>query len=169
VQAALHIAAAMVLPVAAAAAAASDVFTMTIPNRLTAGLALAFIPAALLAGMAPEAMLLHAAAGAVMLLAGFALFAAGWIGGGDAKLAAAVALWLGLAHLGEFVLLAALFGGVLTLVLLTFRRAAWPARVGRAWVQRLYDSRSGVPYGVALAAAALAVFPATTWLARLPG
>ena len=48
----------------------------------------------------------------------------GWIGGGDAKLAAATALWFGFDHLLDYLLYASLFGGALTLVLLQFRQ--WP-------------------------------------------
>ncbi|MCC7000494.1 MAG: prepilin peptidase, partial [Deltaproteobacteria bacterium] len=92
-------------------------------------------------------------------------FARGWIGGGDAKLAAATALWFGWEHLYEYVLYASLFGGVLTVVLLQFRKYALPAGlVGREWVERLHQPRGGVPYGIALAAAALLVYPSTIWM-----
>ncbi len=56
-----------------------------------------------------------------MLVIRIAFFAKGWIGGGDAKLSAATALWLGNDHLFEYALLASVFGGVLTLVFLLGR------------------------------------------------
>src|SRR5262249_52418386 len=51
------------------------------------------------------------AAGCVVLVAAFSLFARGVIGGGDAKLAAATALWLGFDHLLPYLLYASLIGG----------------------------------------------------------
>jgi prepilin peptidase CpaA len=111
-------------------------------------------------------MLLHLAAGAIVLVFAFVFFTRGWIGGGDAKLAAATALWLGFDHLMPYLLYASLFGGALTLLLLQFRHAPLPAMLARQdWAQRLHDRNSGVPYGIALAAAALAVYPQTSWMA----
>jgi prepilin peptidase CpaA len=96
----------------------------------------------------------------------FVFFARGWIGGGDAKLAAATALWLGWGHLYEYLLYASLLGGVLTLALLEFRKFALPSLLaGRAWLERLHQPDGGIPYGIALAAAALIVYPATAWMA----
>ena len=53
----------------------------------------------------------HAGAGALVLVIAFACFAFGWIGGGDAKLAAAAALWFGFDHLLDYLVYASLFGG----------------------------------------------------------
>jgi prepilin peptidase CpaA len=95
----------------------------------------------------------------------FVFFARGWIGGGDAKLAAATALWFGFGHLLDYLLYASIFGGVLTLALLQFRNLPLPAVLTRqAWIKRLHDRAGGVPYGIALAAAALAVYPKTGWM-----
>ena len=69
-------------------------------------------------------MLSHLGAGAAVLVAAFACFAMGWVGGGDAKVAAAVALWFGFDHLLNYLIYASLFGGALTLLLLQFRQ--WP-------------------------------------------
>ena len=63
----------------------------------------------------------HLLAGATVLAVGFALFSFGWIGGGDAKFAAAIALWLGWSNTLEFVATSAIFGGILTLAILTFQ------------------------------------------------
>jgi prepilin peptidase CpaA len=90
------------------------------------------------------------------------LFALGFIGGGDAKLFAAVLLWLGLKDLLPYALLASLFGGILTLTLLLLRQYPLPNILSRqAWIVKLHDARSGVPYGAALAAGAFILLPST--------
>jgi len=152
-------------PLAMAYAAASDLLTMTISNKLALALLAGFAVLAPVVGMGWQVVALHVAAGALVLAFGFAFFAAGWIGGGDAKLAAAVALWIGWGDLLEYATLAAVFGGALTLIILAFRQSVLPAFVIRQpWVQRLHDEKGGVPYGVALAAAGLAMYPHTIWL-----
>ena len=152
-------------PVAMAWAAASDLITMTISNKLSLALVAGFVALAPLSGMDLETFGLHVAVAAIVLAATFGFFAAGWIGGGDAKFSAAVALWLGWSHALDFLALSAVFGGVLTLIILTYRRALLPAFALRQhWLARLYDKNAGVPYGVALAAAALVVYPDTVWM-----
>jgi prepilin peptidase CpaA len=100
-----------------------------------------------------------------VLVVCFAFFARGWIGGGDAKLAAATALWLGWAQLYEYLLYASLFGGALTLLLLEFRKRLLPPVLAKQpWLARLHEPNGGVPYGIALAAAALLVYPSTAWM-----
>jgi prepilin peptidase CpaA len=111
---------------------------------------------------------MHLAAAALVLTVAFTCFAFGWIGGGDAKLAAATALWFGFDYLLDYLVYASLFGGVLTLLLIQFRVLPLPAMMARRkWILRLHDKDSGVPYGIALAAAALAVYPHTGWMAFL--
>jgi prepilin peptidase CpaA len=98
----------------------------------------------------------------------FIFFSRGWIGGGDAKLAAATALWLGFAHLPDYLIYASLFGGALTLLIVQFRALPLPrAFVGREWAERLHQRGAGVPYGIALAAAALWIYPQTEWMASI--
>lgn len=150
----------LIFPALMAFAAASDLFTMTIPNRLTLALVAGFALLAAASGMAPGTILVHLAAGALMLLICFSLFAFGWIGGGDAKLAAATALWLGFGTLVDYLLISTVAGGLLTLVLLAARALPVPAfALGWPWLSRLHDPKSGVPYGIALAGAGLAVYP----------
>ena len=84
----------------------------------------------------------------------------GWVGGGDAKVAAAAALWFGFGHLLDYLLYASLFGGALTLLLLQFRQ--WPLPyplAGQAWLIKLHAKESGIPYGIALAIGALMIYP----------
>jgi prepilin peptidase CpaA len=161
----VHLIAFLVFPLGMAFAAISDLLTMTISNKLTLALAAAFIVLAPLSGMTLDVVGLHLAVAAIVLALGFACFAFGWIGGGDAKFAAVTALWLGWENSAEFVALASVLGGGLTLAILSFRHAVLPAFVVRQpWVQRLHSQESGVPYGIALAAAGLAIYPHTAWL-----
>jgi prepilin peptidase CpaA len=161
----LDIARLLLFPALMAFAAASDLFTMTISNRVSLALIAGFLVLAPLCGMGMQDMLLHIGAGAAVLVAAFACFAMGWVGGGDAKVAAGVALWLGFDHLLNYLLYASLFGGALTLLLLQFRQ--WPLPyplAGHAWLDRLHDKQSGIPYGIALALGALMVYPETEWI-----
>ncbi len=154
-----------VFPLAMAYAAISDLMTMTISNRLTLALAASFVVLSPFTGMDINTFGLHWAAGGAVLAVAFACFAFGWIGGGDAKLASATALWLGWNSTIEFIAIASIFGGALTLLVLTFRWSVLPAFIIRQpWIQRLHDERAGVPYGVALAAAGLVTYPHTVWM-----
>jgi prepilin peptidase CpaA len=141
-------------------AAASDLLTMRIPNWLSLALLAAFAAFFAAGGLPWDAALLHVAAAVLVLAVCFALFALRWMGGGDAKLAAATALWLGFSSLLDYLLVAALAGGVLTLVLLVMRACPLPRfALEWGWLSRLHDRKSGVPYGVALAFAAVIVLP----------
>jgi prepilin peptidase CpaA len=160
----LDIARLSLFPALMAFAAASDLLTMTISNRVSLALVAGFLVLALLGGMAPYDILSHAAAGASVLAVAFFCFAMGWVGGGDAKVAAAAALWFGFDHLMDYLLYASLFGGALTLLLLQFRE--WPlpyALAGQTWLIRLHAKESGIPYGIALAIGALMIYPETEW------
>jgi len=150
-------------------AASSDLLTMTISNRVSLTLIGGFFLFALVIGMSGNTMLWHIGAGCMVLAIAFGCFAMGWIGGGDAKLAAATALWFGFDHLLPYLFYASLFGGALTLLLLSFRTLPLPQYLAaQQWVQRLHDKKGGVPYGIALAAAALLVYPDTLWMQPVP-
>lgn len=150
----------VIFPALMAWAATSDLLTMTIPNRLTLGLAGAFLVFAIAARLSPWEILMCAAAGAIVLAVCFGMFAMGWMGGGDAKLAAATALWFGFAPLLDYLLVAAVAGGFLTLGLLWMRTLPLPSfALGWPWLVRLHDRKTGIPYGIALALAALMVYP----------
>jgi prepilin peptidase CpaA len=152
-----------------AMAALSDLLTMTISNKVSLILGGAFLAVAVAAGMPIPVIALHIAAGLLVLTIGFAMFALGWIGGGDAKLAAATALWLGFPSLTEYLVIASALGGVLTLAILALRGWPMPAvTLGWGWLSRLREPKGGVPYGIALAAAALIVYPhSDLWAAAL--
>jgi prepilin peptidase CpaA len=155
----------LLFPALMAFAASSDLFTMTISNRVTLILVTGFFALALFTGMNLNTVLWHTAAALAVLAVTFTFFAQGWIGGGDAKLAAATALWLGFDHLLAYMLYASIFGGVLTLAMIKFRLMTLPAALaGQDWVKRLHKLDGGVPYGIALAAAALLIYPDTLWM-----
>jgi prepilin peptidase CpaA len=139
-----------------------DLTTMTIPNWLTLALFVAFFVAALATGMPFADIVQHVGIGIATRLVGMALFARGWIGGGDAKLMAVVALWIGWAQVLPYFVIASILGGGLTLLILGYRNLPLPDFVVRqAWALRLHDRTEGVPYGLALAAAGLLIFPDT--------
>ena len=151
------------LPLLAIVAAARDLASYTIPNWISLALAGGFCLLAATAGLPLESLEAHAAAGAAALIAGMALFALGWVGGGDAKLLAACCLWFGWPDTQAFLLDTALAGGAFALVLLIFRsqrmRLIIPAFTG--WVGRLITPGEPAPYGVAIALGALIAFPAS--------
>ena len=150
------------LPLLLALAAGYDLASFTIPNFLNIAVIAVFPLFALAAGLTLPAVGLHLLAGFAGLALGFALFALGWIGGGDAKLFAGVSLWLGFADLAPYALVASVFGGFLTLALLMARQWPLPQNLARhAWIIRLHDAKSGIPYGVALAAGAFILLPNT--------
>jgi prepilin peptidase CpaA len=149
----------LVFPSLLALAAGWDLTSFTIPNLLPLAMTAAFLLFALSTGLQGAAFGAHLAAGLVGLAAGFALFSAGYVGGGDAKLFAATALWFGFGDILPYALVAALIGGAMTLALLSLRHVPLPALMARQpWLLRLHEGKS-IPYGVALAAGALAVLP----------
>jgi prepilin peptidase CpaA len=150
----------MAVPALLAAAAIWDLASFTIPNYLSLALAALFGVFALATGFPAMAAGLHLLAGLIALAIGFTMFALNYIGGGDAKLFAGIALWLGPHDLAAYSLIATMLGGVLTLTLLAMRRLPLPAGLARqGWILKLHDSRSGIPYGVALAAGFFVILP----------
>jgi prepilin peptidase CpaA len=157
-------------PATMAFAAASDLLTMTIANRISLILVAGFAVVAVLGGLSGTVLLSHLAAGTAVLAVAFLCFACRWIGGGDAKLAAATALWLGFGNLFDYLIYTSILGGALTLLVILFRTIPLPAvLVGSQWAERLHRHDAGIPYGIALAAAALIVYPQSEWMVRLAG
>lgn len=161
----LDLARLLLFPALMAFAAASDLFTMTIPNRVSLLLVAGFFILAGFGGMPLSEIGMHIGAGLAVLVVAFAFFAFGWMGGGDAKIAAAVGLWLGFSPLLGYLVYASLFGGVLTLLILQFRQ--WPLPyplLSQKWLLNLHHKDTGIPYGIALALGALIVYPETEWM-----
>ncbi|WP_409564808.1 prepilin peptidase [Methylobacterium sp. J-026] len=161
----------VLFPFLMAYAAASDLLTMLIPNRISLALVAGFALLALAGPLSWAEVGSHLGAGAAILAVTFTLFACGVIGGGDAKLAAATALWLGFDGLADYLLVASILGGALTLAILFARTHPLPLRIARMpFALHLHDAKTGIPYGIALAAAALLVLPETeVWTRALAG
>ena len=127
-------------------AAVIDVRTFTISNALTLSVAL-LAPLYWLSIALPlwpnAAIQLAVGASVFILLAG--AFYAGMMGGGDVKLAAALALWFSPAATVKFLVLMSIAGGVVTLAALVVHRARHKA------------GRPKIPYGVAIAFGGLAI------------
>jgi prepilin peptidase CpaA len=158
----------LLFPTLMAFAASSDLLTMTISNWITLALFVAFFVLAYVTGMERDALLSHMGAGFAVLAVTFVFFTFGWIGGGDAKLAAVTALWFGFDQLLEYALYASLLGGILTVAMIRFRLLPLPKLLARQeWLMRLHRLDGGVPYGIALAAAALLIYPETPWMKSL--
>ena len=88
----------------------------------------------------------------------------------DEAVLAAAALWLGFANVVPYLLMVAILGGVLAMGLLMFRAISPPVwMIGQEWAMRLHDRKGGIPYGIALAGAALWVYPSTPWFVAMAG
>jgi prepilin peptidase CpaA len=167
VQAAL----AVVFPALVIAAACKDVTSYTIPNGISLALLAAFAPAALVMGLPLHTLGLHLGVGAAALVLGMVMFALRWIGGGDAKLFAAAALWLGWPAGATYGAYTAVAGGALAIGLLSLR-SSWlrPYVIaGPAWVSRLAEPDEAVPYGLAIAVGALLAFPLSPFMKAFAG
>ncbi|ASY72098.1 CpaA2 pilus assembly protein [Sinorhizobium fredii USDA 205] len=145
-----------------------DVATMTISNRLVGFLLVAFAVLAPLAGVDFSTIWLSILVASAVLACTFTFFAFGWIGGGDAKLLPVAVLWLGANLALHFAVYASVLGAVLTLSLLQFRKVPLPVVLQkRAWSSRLHAPQSGIPYGAAMAPAALLLLPESHWFSVL--
>jgi prepilin peptidase CpaA len=146
-----------------ALAAWRDLTTMTIPNGVSLALLIGFPVAALALGLDSQVMAAHLAAGAIAFAVCLALFYSGIVGGGDAKLYPAVALWLGGAAAIPFLLTTFIAGGALAMLLVAARRLA-PANAATPFVLRRFcDPAEGVPYGLAIASGAIWSLPHVGW------
>ena len=152
----------VVFPFCLAVAAFSDLFTMTIPNRVSAILLAAFFVAAPLAGLGLADIAMHLTAGLIVFAIGFVLFALNTMGGGDVKVLSASAVWFGInPSLFEYMIYVSLFGGMLTLGVLILRaNTATVHGLGLPVPAHLLSGRK-VPYGIAIGAAAFAAYPSS--------
>lgn len=158
----------LLFPAGMALAATSDLLTMKISNKLVLLIVAAFFIVALAVQLPLDVLGMHVLCAALVLAVGFAFFAFGWIGGGDAKLAAATALWLGFDLAVPFLVYSTLLGGVLTLAILGLRNLPlMPVLARYGWLERLHDRKSGVPYGIALAIAGLLIYSNSIIFERL--
>lgn len=159
-----------VFPAALLIAAANDIYEFKIPNWISIVL-IAVYPAAGLAVGASTSLLLEGfLIGAAALTIGFGLFATKIIGGGDAKLFAATAPWLGLGSLGIFLFYTAISGLVLAMIMVMFRKfPILPVYAHAPWLIRLHERKKDLPYAVAIAAGALLSFSQTPYFQLVIG
>jgi len=144
-------------------AAWSDARTLRIPNWVSLSLVALFVPTALIAGMPLEALMWHLIVAVGVLMFGITLFAFGLFGGGDAKLLAACALWVGWPQVIWFLTAVVLVGGVLSLCVVGLRKGLgmWPDWLVRS-AKGLFEPNKAIPYGIAIVAGAIAVLPRMT-------
>ena len=151
----------LVFPALVIIAALKDVTSYTIPNWISAALILGLPVAAFSLGLPLGVIGQQFGVGLVALVAGMAMFALGWIGGGDAKLFAAAGLWLGWPASLSFLVVTGIGGGVRAVALLALRSLWLRPYVlnGPTWFGRLATPGENVPYGLAIAVGALFAFP----------
>ena len=150
----------LLFPMAMAYAAASDLLTLKIPNRISLALIAGFLVLAPFAGFTWQTFLQHLGSGGAVLAGGIVLFSLGLFGGGDAKLLAAASLWLGPDHLMPFLFNVVVLGGALSVVVLGYRQLMPAGLSGLPhWAERLRSPETGVPYGIAIAGAGLMIYP----------
>jgi prepilin peptidase CpaA len=150
----------LLFPALVIVAAAWDATTFTIPNWISAAAVLLFFPIAFALHLPMPPFIGAVIVGVLALGLGILMFSVGWIGGGDAKLFAACALWLGWPSVLPFMLWTSAAGGALAVLLLWGRKlAGYYPGVGPAWFARLMQPGEDVPYGLAIAVGALAAFP----------
>jgi prepilin peptidase CpaA len=164
----LHTLSTSLLPALMIIAAMTDVTSYRIPNWLTGLIAALFFPMALLTGMPLQEFGWHIAAGAILFVIGYALFAVRMFGGGDSKLMAAAGLWFGTAQTLPFLIMTAVAGGVLALVIAGWSvfMVFWQIHGPDEGIidQKLKKVRPKLPYGFAFAVGAILAFPDTWWM-----
>lgn len=162
----LHFLLFLVLPFCLVFSFFHDIATLTIPNWVSILLASVFLPVALIARVDIVDIALHYGVGVLALGFGVVAFAVRLMGGGDAKLIAALAVWLGWQLVLPFLLIMAIAGGALALAILVGRRVNRdrPAPA-RPLIAPGILANGNIPYGVAIAVGGLylmqdmAVFP----------
>jgi prepilin peptidase CpaA len=165
----------IIFPFCMSYAAISDMLSMTIANRVSLTLLAAFAAIAPFTGMDWTAYAMHFAAGGLVLAITFTLFALGAMGGGDAKLMSATALWMGFGPpLMSYMVFSAMAGGALTLAILSYRKSALAVYTAHnPFLRHFANGQKGIPYGIALGAGGIMAYPETplmVWaLARLAG
>jgi prepilin peptidase CpaA len=165
----LHTLSLFILPTLMIVAALSDVASFRIPNWLTGLTAILFFPMAFATGMPILDVLWHLAAGLVLFVLGYALFAFGYFGGGDSKLMAAAGLWFGTSQSLSFLIMTTISGGVLALAFMAWKQfmVMWELHrpeLASAADHSLRQVKTKLPYGFALAVGAILAFPQTWWM-----
>lgn len=156
----------LIFPLCLSVAALSDLFTMTIPNRVSLILLGSFLVIAPLIGLPLAAIGMHLAGAAAVFAVCFALFAVNVMGGGDAKLLAAAALWFGFdPSLIAFLMYVAYFGGGVTILILLLRSQSTAIMaMGLPLPNSLLVAKK-IPYGIAIAIGGFLAYPSSPLVA----
>lgn len=155
----------LIFPFALIYAGISDAMTFTISNKVSLALFAGFILLVPFSNLSLAEIGTHVAVGFLMLVLGFILFARGYFGGGDAKIIAAASLWLGPDYTGMFVLFAAFYGGLLSLIVLKIYSTPLSGFLAnQKWLVNYQTGTAAVPYGVAIGLSGLSIYPYSHWL-----
>ncbi len=127
-----------------------DATTMTIPNWVSLMILLAFFAVTPFVWQGWEVFGVHLLVGCSVFLFGFAVFAFGWLGGGDAKLMAATAFWWQWTDLLQYVILTTLAGGFIAIFILSGRKFVPASVLYSDWLHKLIKDETRMPYGLAL-------------------
>lgn len=137
-------------------AAAWDALTLTIPNYLVLAV-LGLYAASLTVNFDPSGIMYDLLAALIVFVVCFVLFALGWLGGGDAKLAPGAVLWAGYDGFLQFVVAMTLVGGILAIVLLVLRVSLRSAGATQERLPLVLQWANPIPYGIAISAGAILV------------
>ena len=160
----------VIFPLCLALAALTDLFTMMIPNRVPAILMASFLLVAPLAGMSVADIGMHLVAGGAVFAVCFTFFAMNVMGGGDAKLLTAAAVWFGFnPSLMEFMVYVAYVGGIVTLAIMLMRaQSDWILAMGLSLPHSLMEAKK-IPYGIAIGIGGFLAYPASPLVALALG
>ena len=133
----------VVFPLCLALAAWTDLFTMTIPNRIPLILIGAFVLIAPFAGLGPQDLMMHLLAGVAMFAACFILFAMNGFN----------------MSLFTFAVYVSLFGGVVTLAIMALRAHSETVALTGLSLPGSLTTEKKIPYGIAIAIAGFVAYP----------
>lgn len=155
----------LIFPFALIYAGISDAMSFTISNKISLALFVGFVLLVPFSGLTLAEIGAHVFVGFLMLVIGFVLFARGYFGGGDAKIIAATCLWLGPNYTGMFVLFAAIYGGLLSVIILKIYTTPLPNFLAsQKWLVNYQTGTAAVPYGIAIGLSGLSIYPYSHWL-----
>lgn len=155
----------LIFPFALIYAGISDAMSFTISNKVSLALFVGFILLVPFSGLSLEAIGSHILVGFLMLVIGFIFFARGYFGGGDAKIIAASSLWLGPEYTVMFLIFAAFYGGLLSVIVLKIYTTPLPPFLAKQkWLVNYQTGTAAVPYGIAIGLSGLSIYPYSHWL-----
>ena len=140
-------------------AALNDANAMKIPNRIPLIVLAAYFVMVPFTWAGVPVFFEHLSAGVAMFAVGFAMFAFGWMGGGDSKLLAATSFWFTWPDVFNYMVFTAVFGGILTLFVMVGRKYIPVKVMTSQWAHTMFRDETKIPYGLALAAGAIATLP----------